>query len=106
GMARGRAGAEVALAGHERVRERRRAQEGLVVRRAAALGRAARPGALLRRVPEPVLDVPAHDALRLGLRECPDTDVRFVRSRAQEADAAGPVVEDVDLPAEQLRVGV
>ena len=40
----GRAGAEVALARDDRVRERRRAQEGLEVRRAAALGRTARPG--------------------------------------------------------------
>ena len=57
-------------------------------------------------VAESVLDVPAHDALLLGLRERPDADVRQMRGRVQEADAARPVVQDVDLPSEQLRICV
>src|SRR4051812_3757568 len=81
-------GAEVALARDDGVRERRRALERLKVRRAAALGWASCPGACLGGVPEAVLDVPADDALRLRLRQRPDADVRLVRRRAQEADAA------------------
>ena len=49
-MTRDGAGAEVALAGDDRIRERRRALEGLKVGSAAALGRAARPRAGLRAV--------------------------------------------------------
>ena len=63
--------AQVALARHDRVGERRRALERLEVRRAAALRRAAHPGPGLRGVPEAVLDVPAQHAAVLGLRERP-----------------------------------
>src|SRR5256885_10925214 len=36
----------------------------------------------------------------------PYTTLFRSRGRVQEADAAGPVVQDVDLPPEQLRIGV
>ena len=50
--------------------------------------------------------MPAHDPLLFGLGQRPDADVGLVRGRVQEPDAARPVVQDVDLPAEQLRIGV
>jgi hypothetical protein len=102
------AGAQVAVAGDDGVRERRRACERLEVRRAAALRRAAHPGSLLGRVAEAVLDVPAYYAPPLRLRQRPDADVRLVGGRVQEADAARPDVQDVDLTPEQrgLELGV
>src|SRR4029077_4774130 len=86
GMAGDGAGSEVALPRDDGVGEGRRARERLEVRRPAALRRPAGPGPLLRRVPEAVLDVPAHDTLLLLLGEGPDADVRPVRRRVEEAD--------------------